>query len=104
MDSEPAKIFKIRGTGIQKSTVNHHETHPIGSHHDRHKHNAEEHFFHEVATAMGTVEELLVFGPGLAKSHFKSHLENHHHSNLAQHLVATQPLGQPDSRGCSKLL
>ena len=92
MDSEHAKIFKISSTGVQKISLKHHESHPIGARHDNHKHNSEEHFFHEVTKAVGEVEELLVFGAGMAKSHFKSHLENHHHANLAKHLVGVEPL------------
>ncbi|MBK9324335.1 MAG: hypothetical protein IPM97_15530 [Bdellovibrionaceae bacterium] len=92
MDSEHAKIFKISEKGIEKLDVKHHEAHPIGSHHDAHKHNSEERFFHAVAKAVGKADELLVFGAGIAKSHFKSHLENHHHADLAKHLVGVETL------------
>ncbi len=94
MDSEHAKLFKISATGIEKKTLKHHAINPIGAHHDSHKHNAEEHFFHEVATAVGSVEELLVFGAGMAKNHFKNHLEKHHHQQLAKHLVGVETLDQ----------
>lgn len=92
MDSEHAKIFKISSAGVQKTTLKHHEAHPIGARHDNHKHNAEEHFFHEVAKSIGNVEELLVFGAGMARTHFKSHLEKHHHAALAKHVVGVEPL------------
>lgn len=92
MDSEHAKIFKISVDGIDKKMMRQHSTDPSGAHHDSHKHNAEEHFFHEVATAVGNVEELLVFGAGMAKNHFKTHLEKHHHGQLAKHLVGVETL------------
>ncbi len=92
IDSEHAKIFKISPTGIEKKMLHHHTVNPIGARHDNHKHNAEEHFFHEVATAIGKPEELLVFGAGMAKTHFKTHLETHHHNELAKHLVAVETL------------
>ncbi len=92
IDSEHAKIFKISANGIEKKMMKHHSANPIGAHHDSHKHNAEEHFFHEVATNIGSTEELLVFGAGMAKSHFKSHLEKHHHNDLAKHLVGVETL------------
>lgn len=92
IDSEHAKIFKISTSKIDKQTLKHHSVNPIGSHHDSHKHNSEEKFFHEVALAIGDVEELLIFGSGLAKNHFKTHIEKHHHSQLAKHIVGVEPL------------
>lgn len=92
LDSEHAKIFKISASGIEKKEMKHHSVNPIGAHHDNYKHNAEEKFFHEVAMAVGTVEELLVMGAGMAKTHFKNHLDKHHHSSLAKHLVGVEAL------------
>jgi stalled ribosome rescue protein Dom34 len=92
IDSEHAKIFNITASGVEKKTLKQHTAHPIGARHDAHKHNSEEHFFHEVATAVGQPEELLVFGAGMAKSHFKTHLEKHHHNNLVKHLIAVETL------------
>lgn len=92
MDSEHAKIFKISGSGIEKKTMKLHASNPGGSHHSAHAHNAEEHFYHEVAGAIGNVEELLVFGSGMGKTHFKAHLEKHHHGTLAKHLVGVETL------------
>lgn len=92
IDSEHAKIFNISASGVKKKLLKRHEVHPNGAHHDTHKHNAEEHFFHEVAMGVGDVEELLVFGSGLAKTHFKTHLEKHHHHELFKHLVGVETL------------
>ena len=94
IDSEHAKIFKISASGVEKKQMKHHDVHPIGARHDNHKHNAEEHFFHEVAKELGSPEELLIFGAGMAKSHFKTHLEKHNHANLAKHIVGVETLDQ----------
>lgn len=91
IDSENAKIFKLSPDGTIKNHIHSHTTHPIGRKHDAHKHNSEEHFFHEVAQSIGQVEELLVFGAGPAKNHFKNHLEKHHHL-ISKHLVGVEPL------------
>lgn len=91
LDSEHAKIFKISASGIEKKMMASHTIHPTGAHFESHKHNAEEHFFKEVATAIGEAEELLVFGAGMAKNHFKTHLEKHH-SELIKHLVGVEAL------------
>lgn len=92
IDKENAKIFKISANGIVKKQLSHHNVPPIGSHHDNQMHNAENHFYHEVALSVGQVEEFLVFGAGVAKSHFKNHLESHHHSDLFKALIGVETL------------
>ena len=92
MDSEHAKIFKISATGVEKKLMKHHDVAPHSSHHDNHKQNAEEKFYHDVATEVSAADELLVFGAGVAKTHFKTHLEKHHHNQLAKHLVGVETL------------
>ncbi|MEK6628749.1 MAG: hypothetical protein AABY53_08995 [Bdellovibrionota bacterium] len=92
IDSEHAKVFKISATGIVKKQLSHHSVNPIGSRHDQHKINAENNFFHEVALSIGLTEELLILGAGLAKNHFKNHLESHHHQELHKHIVGMEAL------------
>ncbi len=92
IDSEHAKIFKLNVSGVEKKTLHLNEATVKGAHHDNHKKNAEEKFFHDVANEIGAVEELLIFGSGLAKNHFKTHLEKHHHDSLSKHLVGVEPL------------
>lgn len=92
IDSEHAKIFNIAAAGISKKLLKQNTVNPNSSHHDSHKQNAEEHFFHEIASAIGNVEELLIFGAGMAKNHFKTHLEKHHHNQLAKHVIGVEAL------------
>lgn len=92
IDSEHAKIFKISATGIEKKEMKKHGAQHSNSHQDAHANHQEAHFFKEVSTALGHVEELLVFGPGTAKSHFKAHLESHHKSDILPHLVGVEAL------------
>jgi stalled ribosome rescue protein Dom34 len=93
IDSEHAKIFNIAPSGVEKKQLKLHAPgNPVGAHHDNHKHNAEEHFFHQVATALGHPEELLIFGAGMAKTHFKTHLEKHKHAPLIKSLVGVESL------------
>lgn len=94
LDSEHAKIFKISAAGVEKKSLKQTgSAHPVSSaHFDAHKNEAIEHFFHQIAGEVGSVEELLIFGSGVAKSHFKSHLEKHHHKQLAQHIVGVETL------------
>lgn len=92
IDSEHAKLFKIGTNGVEKKDMKLHSPSHSNGHHDNHKNEHEKKFFHEVAVAIGSVEELLVFGSGMAKTHFKQHLDNHHKSDLAKHLVGVEAL------------
>ena len=93
MDSEHAKLFKISGTGdIQKKELKLHGMKHSNSHQDAHRQHSEEHFFHEIAKEIGSVAELVVFGAGPAKGHFKTHLEKHHHNELGKHLIGVETL------------
>lgn len=94
IDTEHARIFKLNPSGVDKKELKHHNVPPIGAHHDNHRDNAEHKFYHEVATAIGTVEELLIMGPGVAKTHFKSHLEKHNHQDLLKKVVGVESLDQ----------
>ena len=94
IDSENAKIFNIQASGIEINTKKLQHIETKDAHHDSHKNNSEEHFFHEVANAIGKPEEFLVFGAGLAKTHFKTHLEKHHHPALLKSLVGVESLDQ----------
>ena len=64
IDSEHAHLFQINSEVVSKKSLKLKTKMHSNSHQDGHAHEAEEHFFHEVASAVGTVEELLVFGPG----------------------------------------
>ncbi|MFN8846084.1 MAG: hypothetical protein ACK5V3_03685 [Bdellovibrionales bacterium] len=92
IDKENAKIFKLSASGMDKKEMKHHDVPPIGAHHDNHKQNAEDKFYHDVATAIGHVEELLIMGPGVAKTHFKHHLEKHNHNELLGKVVGLETL------------
>ena len=92
IDSQHAKLFKISASGVMSHELKKHSHKHSNSHQDSHRIQEEEHFFHEVALAVAKPEELLIFGPGMAKSHFKTHLEKHHHSDLIKVLVGVEPL------------
>ena len=92
IDSKNAKIFKLTPEGVVKKELSHHEIAPIGKTHDQYLKNAEKLFFHEVALSIGSPDELIVFGAGLAKTHFKNHLETHQHSDILKVLVGVETL------------
>jgi stalled ribosome rescue protein Dom34 len=90
LDHKEAQIFHLSKDGTKKDHVKKH-----GSEH-AHGHNPEdEKFFHEVAGKLANVNELLIMGPGLAKNHFKAHLENHHHTAIAKSIVGVESVDHP---------
>jgi stalled ribosome rescue protein Dom34 len=89
LDHEHANLFKIHAGDIQHEKL-------VNKHHDHHTHNKNdrprdsEHLFHELATKLSGAERIVIIGPGLAKDHFKTHLEKHHHQGIAKKIVATE--------------
>ena len=51
-------------------------------------------FFEEIVTALGTAEEVLVTGPGTAKTEFRHHIEAKHRP-LLQRVVGWEALDHP---------
>lgn len=92
LDSQNAKVFHVSAAGVQKKELHRHGTSHSNGHVETHAKSEEEKFYHEVAQAVGHAEELLVMGPGVAKSHFKTHLENHRHQDLMKHLIGVESL------------
>lgn len=91
IEMDEAKIFKMGTEGshpeiLRRHGVKHH------THSDGKNHKDCEKFFHEIASSLTDATEILLVGPGLAKEHFKKHLENHHHLNLAKRVVGIKSL------------
>ncbi len=94
IDSENAKVFNFIGGEIIQHAYHRHEP----QHHTGHSQDQEhksEHFFHQVATQLTGATHVLLMGPGLGKEHFKSHLEKHHHHDLASKIVAVDTVDHP---------
>jgi stalled ribosome rescue protein Dom34 len=96
VDSEKAKIFALKTTGIEKSHLDKggmdHHTHNKKDHHGD---NGLEHFFRDLAVKLKDAEQLLILGPGLAKNQFKTHLESHHTNGLAKKIVGLENSDHP---------
>lgn len=96
LDSEKAHLFHLTTGGIKRShvekkTVSHHTHDKSHNHADP----AVERFFHELAEKLTDAADVLLMGPGLAKNHFKTHLEKHHHENLAKKIVGIENCDHP---------
>ncbi len=54
-------------------------------------------FFEDIVTDMGAVEEILIVGPGTAKTEFASYLDRRH-PQLALHVVGRETVDHPTER------
>jgi stalled ribosome rescue protein Dom34 len=94
MDSEKATVFKFSEKGNEKLSLKNH-------YHDHHTHSPAdgpkqmESFFHEIIEKIKAAEEILLTGPGLAKNHFKTHLESHHHQEINKKIVGVETSDHP---------
>jgi len=93
LDSEHAKIFKFLPGKVEPHTLKRSE--PDHHTHAHKEDQSSEHFFHQVADYLKSATELLIVGPGLAKTHFKTHLEKHHHQQLAQKVLGVESMDHP---------
>jgi len=94
IDSDHAKIFRLNPGMMEKTELKKHEI----KHHltdDKKNEEHEKHFFHEVASELKGTTELLIVGPGLARTRFKTHLDAHHHTDLAKSVVGTESIDHP---------
>jgi stalled ribosome rescue protein Dom34 len=96
LDSEKAHIFNLKTTGVvkthlEKKTVDHHTSNKKDNHTDSNL----EHFFRDLAVSLKDAEKLLIMGPGLAKNHFKTHLETHHTDHLAKKIIGLENSDHP---------
>jgi stalled ribosome rescue protein Dom34 len=95
LDSEVAHIFALKTSGVEKTNLKANQA-------DHHTHNKKdghgdsnlEHFFRDLAVKLAGGEQILILGPGLAKNHFKTHLETHV-AGLAKHVIGLETVDHP---------
>ncbi len=96
MDSTTAKIFHIVGQDVVTTKAFRHDR----DHHTHNKVDAKQkdnpRFFAEVADHLKTVSDrVLLVGPGTAKNHFVTFLEDHHNKELANRIIGTEAMDHP---------
>ena len=94
LDGEHAKIFELHPDNIVETKMNRHEQKSHLGHPKDHAHDSAK-FFHEVAAKLKKANEILLIGPGLAKDHFNTHLQHHHHEEIARKVVGVQTVDHP---------
>ena len=83
IDHQHTFIFEYTAKGVQEKKLENNGT------------NDKEHlkkFYHEVATTIGSPNQLLIVGPGTAKEEFKNHCQDHHHANLEKAIVGIETM------------
>jgi stalled ribosome rescue protein Dom34 len=96
LDSEKAKVFELHPAEVNEKTLVRTEIrHHTGAEKEQNNHKNGEKFFHQVASALSSANEILLVGPGEAKVHFQSHLKNHHHANIGSKIVGVETIDHP---------
>lgn len=96
MDSEAAHLFALAQNGIEKVTIaksgaDHHTINKKDHHGDP----ATVHFFTNIERKLKDAEQVLILGPGLAKTHFKTHVEKHHTGHLEKKIIGIENCDHP---------
>ncbi len=97
LDSEEAKIFEFTTEGINKVDLKIKEEEKTANKSGDHHHHDSAAFYHRVADTMKSCTEALVVGPGMAKKHFKSYLENKNQS-LSKRIVGFENMDHPTDK------
>lgn len=94
MDGTHAKVFELHEGKVTPKGVHKHEHHHHTSGENSKTHDQEK-FFHELAGKLVSYKEILVVGPGQAKTHFQHHCEKHHHGSVAKAIVGVETVDHP---------
>lgn len=96
IDHHEAKIFLIESASFDPKAIHPHhhvKRHPTVT--AEHAHPADaDHFFHDVARALGDAQEILVVGPGSAKLELIKHVHKHDHA-LEPRIVGVETVDHP---------
>lgn len=76
----------VKTRGVKSHAPDHRD----GAHHLHEN----EKYYHTVAEELANATEILVVGPGPARTHFKAHLD-HHHPALAKKVLAVEAMDHP---------
>jgi stalled ribosome rescue protein Dom34 len=98
IDHHEARIFHFNSADVELQTLQpknpdmhiHHKTNTIGSGHEK----LEESFLHETATAVSNAVEILIVGPGNAKTELMSHI-THHDAKLKRKILGIETVDHP---------
>jgi stalled ribosome rescue protein Dom34 len=95
IDLENAKIFELHPEKVETHNLHRHEIrHHSGMEKEQNNHKNEQKFFHEVSGHLVNAHEVLIIGPGEAKTHFKDYIGSHN-SPLMKKVVGLETVDHP---------
>ena len=99
LDHKEAHIFHIYGGGSDEATIkaplqNTHHKHPKGPSGAKEHPDDAKRFFHEIARAMESAEEILVVGPSTAKLELVRYIHKNHHA-LEPKIIGLETVDHP---------
>jgi stalled ribosome rescue protein Dom34 len=103
LDHQHAVLYTFTASGINEEKItseqgkDHHQRHPHDVKSSAHDQELNK-FFHKINDKLHKVEELLLMGPGTAKSQFKHHCEEHGHKQIAKAIVGVETMDSHPSQ------
>ena len=95
IDLGHAKIFELHPDKVEETSMRRHEIkHHSGSQKEADNHKNAEKFFAEVTGKLANANEILLIGPGQAKTHFKDHIDKHAH-DVGKKVVGVETVDHP---------
>jgi stalled ribosome rescue protein Dom34 len=99
IDHQEARVFHVESASFDEATLRAPPQHHLKRHSDRtaaEKNHPDEakHFFHDVARALDSADEILVVGPSTAKLQFLKYVHAHE-PKLEQRIVGLETVDHP---------
>lgn len=91
LDHQEAHVIHFNPTASESETIRTHSTHP----HNGHAHGkTEQRYLHDVIHAVADAREVLIVGPGSAKTELVKHVARHDHA-LSDKIVGVETVDHP---------
>lgn len=90
MDHDHAKVLNFKPNEVIKSKLDRNTKAHHTGHHENEKENHIQKFYHDLVNHLKDADQVLIMGPGLAKTEFVKHVESHHHKEFRKKIVGVE--------------
>lgn len=98
LDGSHAKLFQFLGEKMELRTLHsHHSDHHAHSSDQMDKAQQERKFYNEIAHKLADASQILILGPGVAKNHFQTYI-NEHYPAFAKLVVGCETVDHPTDK------
>lgn len=94
MDSRECKVFEFTPGKVKEQHIKM-SGHETMGHKQTDKHTVPHEFYNQIVEKVKNAHELLLLGPGQAKTQFSSFLETHHQKDLKKKIVGIENMDHP---------